>query len=210
MNKFRQQYLDTVILGVGGAIFIGIIITLLGRTLISVYEGGNPDRLDRPELWIASGILLAVIIVMGFLSRQPDGTGVLGQEVAIGETGIWDDELPPVDPTARYGALGTTADIEAGYTVYAASGTLAVVHGVMPAGVDYGRRYSGMIYAQGVKSASKELWIPFEAVLSVYPETKSVFLAISGDETEALGWTSPPEGMTRGQQKPIPAPDRVK
>src|SRR5699024_4527304 len=117
----------------------------------------------------------------------------LGREVAIGGTGMWDDTLPPVDPGARVGDTGTTADIAEGYTLYAASGTLAVVRGIMPGGVDYGRHYSGMIYATGIKSASKELWIPFDAVLSVYPETKSAFLAINGDETESLGWTSPPE-----------------
>lgn len=210
MGKFRQQYFDSLVLPVGTAIGIGIVITLVGRTLISVYEGGDPDRLDRPELWIATGILLAVIFVMGFLSRQPDGSGFLGREVAIGDTGMWDDVLPPVDATARYGQPGTTADIAQGYTLYAASGALAVVEGILPGGVDYGRRYSGMIYAQGIKSASKELWIPFEAVTAVYPESKSVFLAIRGDETESFGWTSPPEGITRGQKKHVPASDRVK
>ncbi len=210
MNKFRQQYLDSLVLPVGTAIGIGIIITLVGRVLINVYEGGNPDRLDRPELWIATGILLVVIFLMGFLSRQPDGTGFLGKEVAIGNSGMWDDTLPPVDPGARRGERGTTADISEGYTLYAASGTLAVVQGILPGGMDYGKRYSGMIYATGVKSASRELWIPFEAVTAVYPETRAAFLAINGDEAEFLGWTSPPEGMTRGERKTIPAPDRVK
>lgn len=210
MEKFRQQYLDSFVLPVGTAIGIGIVITLIGRTLMSVYEGGDPDRLDRPELWIATGILLGVIVIMGFLSRQPDGTGFLGKETAIGETGMWDDVLPPVDATAKYGTPGTTADIAEGFTVYAASGALATVAGILPAGVDYGRRYSGMIYALGIKSASKELWIPFEAVTSVYPESKAVFLAIRGDETESLGWTSPPEGMTRGEKKHVPATDKVK
>lgn len=210
MNKFRQQYLDSIVLAVGGLIAIGVIITIIGTVFISVYEGGNPDRLDRPELWIGIGILLGVIALMGFLSRQPDGTGVLGKEVAVGNTGMWDDALPPVDATARHGELGTTADITDGYRIYAASGQLAVANGVLPGGVDYGRRYSGMIYAQGVKSASKELWIPFEAVTAVYPETKTVFLAINGDETEFLGWTSPPEGMTRGARKSVSASDKVK
>ncbi len=210
MNKFRQQYIDSVILPVGGLISIGIIITLIGRTFISVYEGGNPDRIDRPELWIGVGILLGVIILMGLLSRQPEDAGFLGKEVALGDTGMWDDSLPPVDPGARTGEQGTTADITEGYTLYASSGALAVVRGIMPGGVDYGRRYSGMMYATGIKSASKELWIPFEAVLAVYPETKSAFLAMSGDETETFGWTSPPEGMTRGFQKPVRPEDKIK
>lgn len=210
MGKIRQQYLDSLIFPVGTAIGIGIVITLVGRVLINVYEGGNPDRLDRPELWIATGILLAVIVLMGLLSRQPDGTGFLGKEVAIGETGMWDDALPPVDISAMHGERGTTADITEGYKLYAASGQLAVASGLLPGGVDYGRRYSGMIYAHGVKSASKELWIPFEAVTAVYPETRSAFLAINGDETEFLGWTSPPENMTRGAKKSESASDKVK
>lgn len=210
MSKFQQQYVHSVALAVGGVIAIGIIITLIGRSFISVYQGGNPDRLDRPELWIGIGILLGVIVIFGILSRQPENAGFLGKEVAIGGAGMWDDALPPVDAAAKHGALGTTADITGGYKLYAASGQLAVADGLLPGGVDYGRTYSGMIYAHGVKSASKELWIPFEAVTAVYPESRSAFLAINGDETEFLGWTSPPEGMTRGEPKSVSASDKVK
>lgn len=210
MNKFRQQYLDSVALPVITLIGIGLVIVGIGTLFIENYQGGEKDRIDRPELWIGIGILLGVIALMGFLSRQPDGTGFLGKDVAIGDTGMWDDTLPPVDPTATYGPVGTTADIAPGFTLNAASGALAVVEGILPGGVDYGRRYSGMMYARGIKSASKELWIPFEAVTAVYPEGKAAFLAIRGDETESLGWTSPPEGMTRGTPKHVPAADRLK
>lgn len=210
MNKFRQQYIDSVVLPVGTLIGIGILIYTIGSVFINVYQGGEKDRIDRPELWIGTGIVVGVIALMALLSRQPENAGVLGKDVAIGDVGMWDDALPPVDPTAKYGELGSTADIAEGFTLYAASGALATVNGILPGGVDYGRRYSGMIYAEGVKSASKELWIPYEAVTAVYPESKAAFLAIRGDETEALGWTSPPEGMTRGSKKPIPASERVK
>ena len=67
-----------------------------------------------------------------------------------------------------------------------------------------------LLAGAGVKSASKELWIPYEAITAVYPETKAAFLAIKGDETEALGWTAPPEGMTRGKLKHVSAADKVK
>lgn len=209
MNKLRQQYFDSVAVPAGALLLIAIAIIGIGSTFIGAYQGGEKDRIDRPELWIGVGILLGVIAIMGFLSRQPDGTGFLGKEVAIGSVGMWDDALPPVDLSARFGEQGTTADITGGYRLYAASGQLAVADGVLPGGVDYGRRYSGMIYAHGVKSASRELWIPFEAVTAVYPETKAAFLAINGDETEFLGWTSPPEGMTRGAKKES-ANDKVK
>lgn len=209
MNKFRQQYVDSVAIPVGFLIGIGIIIVTIGSVFIGVYQGGEKDRLDRPELWIGVGILLGVIAVMAFLARQPEDAGFLGKDVAIGSVGMWDDALPAVDPLARLGEPGSVRDIAEGYTLYAASGALAVVNGMLPGGVDYGRRYSGMIYAQGIKSASKELWIPLEAVTAVYPESRSAFLAINGDETEFLGWTKPPEGMTRAEKRIRPE-DRVK
>lgn len=210
MSKFRQQYLDSVVLPVGGLILIGVLITAIGTLFINTYQGGEKDRLDRPELWIGIGILLGVIAIMGVLARMPEDSGFLGKEVAIGGVGMWDDALPPVDSRARYGELGTASDIAEGFTLYAASGALATVQGVLPGGVDYGRKFSGMLYASGVKSASKELWIPFEAVTAVYPESRAAFLAIKGDETEALGWTAPPEGMTRGAKKHVSANDKVK
>lgn len=210
MNKLRQQYFDSVAVPVGFLILIGILIVTIGTTFINAYQGGEKDRIDRPELWIGIAILLGVIAIMSLLARQPDGTGLLGKDVVVGSVGMWDDALPPVDPRARLGELGAVSDIAEGYTLYAASGALATVQGLLPGGSDYGRRYSGMIYAAGVKSASKELWIPNEAVTAVYPESKAAFLAIRGDETEALGWTAPPEGMVRGAKKHLSAADKVK
>ncbi len=210
MTKFRQQYIHSLIVPVGALLLIVAIIIAIGSTFLGAHEPGDNDRLDRPELWIGIGILLGVIALMSLLARMPEDSGFLGKEVAIGAEGMWDAALPPVDPRATYGPLGSVADIVIGDSVYAGSGALGIVRGVLPAGVDYGRRFSGMMYTQGVKSAAKEMWIPFEAVTAVYPEGKAVFLAIQGDEAEALGWTAPPQGMTRGEPKHIPAADRVK
>lgn len=210
MNKFRQQYLDSFAVPIGLLIAIVTGIVIIGTTFINVYQGGEKDRLDRPELWIGVGVLLGVIALMALLARMPEDKGFLGKEVAIGGTGMWDDAMPPVDPRARYGALGNVSDIAEGYTLYAQSGALGVVEGILPGGVDYGRRFSGMLYAHGVKSASKEMWIPLEAVTAVYPETHAAFLAIRGDEAETLGWTAPPEGMVRGGPRHQSAADRVK
>ena len=123
---------------------------------------------------------------------------------------MWDAALPPVDPRAKYGELGSVADIAEGYTLYAQSGALGRVSGMLPAGVDYGKRFSGMMYAHGIKSAAKEMWIPLEAVTAVYPGSRAAFLAIKGDETEALGWTAPPESMTRGETRHLSPADKVK
>lgn len=210
MGNFRQKYLDGVMVPLGLLVLIIVLIVGIGTTFINTYQGGEKDRIDRPELWIGVGILLGVIALMSVLSRLPEDSGFFGKEIAIGSRGMWDDALPPVDPRATMGKIGTVQDIAAGYTLYARSGTLANVVGILPGGVDYGRRFSGMIYAEGVKSASKEMWIPFEAVTAVYPESRAAFLAIKGDEAESLGWTAPPQGMVRGANKHTPAADKVK
>ncbi|MCA9834206.1 MAG: hypothetical protein KC435_09685 [Thermomicrobiales bacterium] len=210
MTSFRHKFIDPIALPITGLLVVGLLIVSIGSIFLGVHEPGIKDRIDRPELWAGMGILLGVIGVMAFLASRPADSGFLGKDVAIGANGIWDGALPPVDPRAKYGEPGSLKDISEGYTVYAASGALAVVNGVLPAGVDYGRRFSGMIYAQGIKSAAKEMWIPFEAVTAVYPEGKAAFLAIQGDEAESLGWTAPPQGMTRGANKHLSAADKVK
>lgn len=210
MTGFRHKFIDPLVVPLGSLLVVVLLIVSIGSTFLGVYQGGEKDRIDRPELWVGMGILGGVIAIMAFLASRPQDSGFLGKDVAIGNTGIWDAALPPVDPRARYGTPGSVQDIAEGFTVNARSGALAVVSGVLPGGVDYGRKYSGIIYAQGIKSAAKEMWIPFEAVTAVYPEGRALFLAIQGDEAEALGWTAPPQGMVRGDNKHKSAADKIK
>lgn len=211
MGKFLDRYIVPVLLPLVLLAVIGLVLSGIGESFLGVYQGGEKDRLDRPELWIGIGILLGVIALMWFLVSRPKGAlGVFDKQVAVGSQGLWDDQLPPVDSTRIRGQLGTVQDISAGYTLYAQSGALARVIGLLPGGTDYGKRFSGFMYAEGQGHTAKELWIPFEAVTAVYPETKSAFLAIKGDETEAFGWTSPPESMTRGSSRHQPPSDRIK
>jgi hypothetical protein len=77
----------------------------------------------------------------------------------------------------------------------------------VPGSVENGRTFRGYIYASGLYGASPQLWIPFEAVYAVYPETRSAFLAIKGDETEAYGWNRMPESMSRSPRA-TPEPPR--
>lgn len=211
MGKILDRVIMPIVLPIA---LIGLIIAVLmviGETFLGVYQGGEKDRIDRPELWVGIGILLAVIAIVGFLYTRPKGAlGPLDKHVAVGSSPLWADELPKVDATKIRGELGTVDDIQAGFTVYAQSGAIARVLGLLPGGTDYGKRFSGFMYAEGVGYASKELWIPFEAVTAVYPETQSVFLAIKGDETEAYGWNTPPESITRGASRHKPASERVK
>lgn len=183
-----------IIIGLLAAVVIGV-----GETLLGLFQPGDTkDRLDRPELWFALGLSILVIFGLAFLFSRPKGAlGPVDRDIAIGDRAIFDPPLPPVDELARSGARGTVGDIEEGYTLYAENGALAVVRGLLPGATDYGKRFNGFIYAHGLSGASDELWIPVEAVMSVYPETRSAFLAVKGDETEHFGWHVPPESLRR-------------
>ena len=212
MGRFRHRLIDPFVMPV---ILIAVIWTLLmslGKIYLAVFdEEKGVDRIDRPELWIGVGIILGIIGLMAFISSRPEGTaGPLDKSVALGTRPFFEDTLPAVASHVRTGQLGTTADIQEGYTLYASSGELATVRGMLPGGKDYGKTFSGFIYAEGVRGVSDELWIPLEAVSSVYPETRSVFLAIKGDETEAFGWNTPPETVSRGPVKHMTAEEKVK
>jgi hypothetical protein len=212
MGRFVEKYIVPVIVPFVILAIIILIFSGIGELFLSLFQPGDtPDRLDRPELWTGITILLGIIAVMAFLSSRPKGAlGPLEKQVAIGSRPLWADELPPVNVTALRGTPGTVADIDAGYTLYAGSGAIGRVLGILPGGSDYGKRFSGFLHAEGVGHASNELWIPFEAVSAVYPETHSAFLAIKGDETESFGWTSPPETITRGAPRHQSAADKLK
>jgi hypothetical protein len=199
-GNMKQRWIDPFIMPL---VVIGVTVALIasmGETLLSLFEPGtSKDRIDRPELLGALALALAIIGGAGFLATRPKGTtGPLEKEVAIGKRPFFDPPLPPVDVMARTGQQGTVSDIGPGYTLYAQAGALATVEGVLPGSIDFGKRFAGFFYAHGLYGASDELWIPFEAVMSVYPETKSAFLAIKGDETESFGWNVPPESVRRG------------
>jgi hypothetical protein len=199
-GSLKQRWIDPFIMPVIVAGVTVGLIAAMGESLLSIFEPGDtPDRLDRPELWYALALALVIIGAGGFLVTRPKGTtGPLEKEVAIGNRPFFQDPLPPVDVLARTGPLGAIEDIEPGYTLYAQSGELATVEGILPGSDDWGKRFAGFMYARGMRGASDELWIPVEAVMSVYPETKSAFLAIKGDETEVFGWNVPPESVRRG------------
>ena len=208
-ESLKHKWIDPFAIMVGVTAVTLIIIALMGETLLALFQPGDTkDRLDRPELWFALGLGLAIIGICGFVATRPRGTtGPLEEEVVIGDRPFFEEPLPPVDVRARTGAPGTVLDIGPGYTLYAQSGALAEVIGVLPGGYDFGKYFSGFLYAKGLFGASPELWIPLEAVISVYPETQSAFLAIKGDETEHFGWNVPPENVRRGPARGRPTVD---
>jgi hypothetical protein len=200
MGSLRQRLIDPFLIPIVIAIITVVGIILIGEALLSLFTPGDTkDRLDRPELWAAVALSAVIIGGAGFLATRPSGTtGPLEKEVVIGSQPFFQPALPPVTERARVGEPGRVSDVGPGYTLYAQSGALAEVIGVLPGASDFGKRFAGFFYAEGLSGASSELWIPFEAVMSVYPESKSAFLAIKGDETEHFGWNVPPESVRRG------------
>jgi hypothetical protein len=199
-ERVKQRLIDPFLIPI---MVVGVTIALIvsmGESLLSIFQPGETkDRLDRPELWYALVLALVIIGGAGFIATRPKGTtGPLEKDVVIGKRPFFEEPLPPIDVRARTGQFGTVSDIGPGFTLYAQSGALAVVEGVLPGAEDFGKRFAGFFYARGLHGASDELWVPFEAVMSVYPETQSAFLAIKGDETEHFGWNVPPESVRRG------------
>lgn len=175
-------------------------IIVIGEILLNLFKAGLGE-FERKELWF--GVLwgLLIIGVAAFAAREPKGhkQGVLDHDVVLGHKPMFVETGAPIAPGSRSGVKGTVRDISEGYTLYARSGEFARVIGLMPGGTEVGRSFKGYIYAEGLRGASSELWIPVEAVLDVYPETHSAFLAIMGDETEAFGWNKAPLSFNRAQ-----------
>jgi hypothetical protein len=198
MDYIKRHLIDPFIMPIVFFGILGAIIVTIGESLLALFVPGDVDRIDRPELWLAIGLSAAILFGFAFLASRPQGTlGPLDRDIAFGRRGIFERPEPTADVLLRQGPIGTVDDIEPGYTLYAGSGPLATVKGMLPGATDFGKKFAGFIYAEGVKGAPDELWIPVEAVMSVYPETQSALLGIKGDETDYYGWNEPPESLRR-------------
>lgn len=170
------------------------LIVIIGEALLSIFDPGFDKEYERPELWVATFAALVILAVAGFLATRPAGSlGKLDEPMAIGSRPLLADPPPPVDLLARRGLPGTESDLAAGYVLFARNGQIGVVREMLrDVAAEVGHLRKGFIYAQGVYGANDNMWIPIEAVSAVYPETKTAFLAIAGDEIEAYGWDNPP------------------
>jgi len=206
IGRMKRHLIDPMVIMFGVLIVVGGLIVTVGESLLTLFDPElAQENAGRLELWFALGLALFIILFGGFLAARPQGSlGPLDREVVIGHRPFFDPPLPPVDAAARNGPAGTVADLAEGYVLYARNGALARVIGLVPGAEEFGRRFSGFIYAQGLHGASDELWIPLEAVMAVYPQSRSAFLAVKGDETEHFGWNRPPASMRRtGQPDPL-------
>ncbi len=199
MDYIKRHLIDPFIFPIVFFAILGAIIVVIGESLLALFTPGEEvDRIDRPELWLALGLSVVILFGFAFLYSRPKGTlGPIDRDIAIGNRAIFDRDRPTEDALVRRGTLGTIADIQPGYTLYAGNGPLGTVKGMLPGATDFGKQFAGFMYVEGTKGASSELWIPIEAVMSVYPETQSALLAIKGDETDYYGWNQPPESIRR-------------
>jgi hypothetical protein len=202
-GKLYRDLIMPAIVPIGVIILTILLIVVIGETLLGLADETVTKELERMELWVAVVLALVVLGACAFIATRPEGTmGRLDEEIAIGSRPMLAPPLPPVDVLARTGPRGVLADVVPGYTLYARNGALAKVVEVLPtAQEEFGHLRRGLIFAQGVFGANDEMWIPGEAVAAVYPETRSAFLAIAGDEIEFLGWHRPPSGFRRIPRK---------
>ena len=199
----KRWLLAPAIIPIGVSIVVAILIIGIGEILLALVDpDAEKDSLARPELLFAMGLSVVFLAACAFIATRPKGsTGALEADRVIGGPFLAPPP-PPLDVRMRSGREGTVEDVVEGYTLYARNGPLARVLGTVPGSEEYGRRFSGYLYASGLYGASAEMWVPFEAVLAVYPDTKSAFLSIKGDETEHFGWTSPPLSVSRRAPRP--------
>jgi hypothetical protein len=200
MGGFAQAFLRPAFVFLLAAAVAASIIVGIGNLLLDLHPEEIVSELTRPDLLMALGLSLLVLIAGAFLSRPKKEERRLDEPVAIGQTPFFAPvSPPPTDEEAiRRGPEGTWADIRPGFTLYARNGPLAKVVAVLPPAEDYGKTRRGVLYASGLYGANDEMWIPVEAVYVVYPATESAFLAAKGDETEHFGWNLPPESFRRG------------
>lgn len=177
----------------------GALIVLIGEALLAIIDSSVTSELRRRELWLGVALTVGILAVASFLATRPAGSlGRLDKEVVIGSKPMSPAyTLGPVDLSVRHGQPGTIADLGIGYTIYARNGALGEVIDVLQSVEDVGGRARNLIYARGRHGAENEMWIPIEAVTAVYPDTRSAFLAVSGDEIETYGWHRPPSSFSR-------------
>ncbi len=200
-DQVRKRFIVPTVVPLLAIAIAAVVIIAIGETLLAL---NRPERreIERPELWVAVAVALLILGVCAFLASRPAGSlGKLDQPIAIGSRSINEPAMPPIDVLARRGPLGTFADIQPGFVLYARNGALARAVEVLKNVEEAHGTRRNLIYAQGVHGVEDELWIPAVAVSAVYPETHSVFLAISGDETAALGWNRAPASFSRFPQK---------
>ncbi len=207
MGGLARAFLRPAFVFVLVAVIVALLIVGIGNLLLRLHPEHITSELTRPDLIVA--LLLALLVLFGgaFLARPRREEHRLDEPIAIGEKPFFAPVAPPPTDEAatKRGPRGTWADIQPGFTLYALNGPLARVVTTLPPEEEFGKMRRGLVYASGLYGANEEMWVPFEAIYAVYPETGSAFLAVKGDEIENFGWDRAPESFRRnpGLHKPI-------
>ncbi len=196
------RWIRPAIVAITACAITGVCIFLIGHLLLRFADHSITEELRRQELWIGLALTVGILGIASFLATRPAGAlGPLDKPVALGKTPMAGElSLAPVPLSAKYGPEGTVADLAQGYTLYARNGAFAETIDVMKSVEDVGGVHRTLIYARGLYGGQDELWIPIEAVSGVYPESRSAFLAIAGDEAETFGWNRPPSSFSRTER----------
>ncbi len=175
------------------------LIFSIGHLLLHFSDHTITKELQRKELWVGLVLTVGILAVASFIATRPQGSlGRLDKQTAIGRSPMAGElDRGPVPLSAKYGPEGSVADLTPGYTLYARNGAFAETIDVLKSVEDIGGMHRTLIYAKGLLGGQDALWIPIEAVSGVYPESKSAFLAIAGDEAETFGWNRPPASFSR-------------
>ena len=192
-QKIHRQLVLPIMVPLGVATIVGLLIFGVGEVLLNLYNHNFTSEFKRTELWVAVIAAVAIIGLASFLATFKGSLGPLDRPVAFGGRPMLAPLPTAIEIQARRGPAGAAQDIKPGFVLYARNGALAKVVEMLPeAPGDTAYHRLGFIYAKGLYGADNELWIPVEAVAATYPETRTVILAISGDETAAFGWNRPP------------------
>lgn len=196
------RWIRPAIVGILAASITAVSIYLIGHLLLHFSDHAITEELKRRELWIGFALTIGILAIAAFLASRPAGSlGRLDKPVAFGKTPMSGElSLAPVPLSAKYGPEGTVSDLAPSYTLYARNGAFAETIDVLKSVEDIGGVQRTLIYAKGLYGGQDELWIPIEAVSGVYPESKSAFLAIAGDEAETFGWNRAPLSFSRTER----------
>ncbi|MEZ4498739.1 MAG: hypothetical protein R2839_01475 [Thermomicrobiales bacterium] len=196
------RFIRPLLVSLLAVVLVAGLIVLIGESLLHLFDGDVTSELKRKELWLGIGLTVGILAVAALLNSRPAGAlGPLDKEVAIGGKPMRGELVGAVTNLAeRHGPAGTIADLAPGYTLYARNGVLAQVGDILKSVEDVGSVHRTLIYGRGLHGVESDLWIPVEAVSAVYPQTQSAFLAVAGDEIEALGWNRPPASFSRTER----------
>ena len=188
------------------AIVAGAII-LIGEGLLNLHDTSVTTELKRKELWVGVGLAVGILALASFLASRPaDSLGPLDDEVAVGSKPMRGELVLTVsNPYLSSGERGTVSDLAPGFMLRARNGEFAQVIDVLQSVEDVGSVNRTLIYARGLHGVADEVWVPIEAVTAVFPDVKTAYLAVAGDETESLGWNLAPASFSRlERQKETP------